>query len=204
MDAGLPVRIGSRAGEPQFDWEDPGTWEPVLRGVRSVYVTYQPDLAVPGAADAVRAFAELAVESGVRRLVLLSGRGEDGALRGEEAVRESGAEWTILRSSFFGQNFSESFFLEPVLGGELALPVGEVAEPFVDAEDVAEVAAAALTRDEHAGKLYELSGPRLLTFGEAVREISRAIGHEVRYVPVSVEEFTSALEQAGYRRRSYH
>jgi len=196
-DAGLQVRIGSRAGEPPFDWEDPGTWEPVLRGARSVYVTYQPDLAVPGAADAVWAFADLAVESGVRRLVLLSGRGEEGALRGEEAVRESGVEWTVLRSSFFGQNFSESFFLEPVLGGELALPAGEVAEPFVDAEDVAEVAVAALTGDGHVGKLYELTGPRLLIFGEAVGEISRAAGHEVRYVSVSTGEFTSALEQDG-------
>jgi uncharacterized protein YbjT (DUF2867 family) len=194
---GLPVRIGSRAGEPPFDWEDRGTWEAVLEGVGSVYVTYQPDLAVPGAADAVRSFADLAVESGVRRLVLLSGRGEDGAERGEEAVRESGAEWTILRSSFFDQNFSESFFLGPVLGGELALPAGDVAEPFVDAEDIADVAVAALTQDGHAGELYELTGPRLLTFREAVDEISRATGREVRYVPVSTEEFAAGLEREG-------
>ena len=194
---GLPVRIGSRAGEPPFDWEDRGTWESVLEGVGSVYVTYQPDLAVPGAADAVRSFADLAVESGVRRLVLLSGRGEDGAERGEEAVRESGAEWTILRSSYFDQNFSESFFLGPVLGGELALPAGDVAEPFVDAEDIADVAVAALTQDGHAGELYELTGPRLLTFREAVDEISRATGREVRYVPVSTEEFAAGLEREG-------
>ena len=194
---GLPVRIGSRAGEPPFDWEDRGTWESVLEGVGSVYVTYQPDLAVPGAADAVRSFADLAVESGVRRLVLLSGRGEDGAERGEEAVRESGAEWTILRSSFFDQNFSESFFLGPVLGGELALPAGDMAEPFVDAEDIADVAVAALTQDGHAGELYELTGPRLLTFEEVVDEISRATGREVRYLPISTEEFAAGLEREG-------
>jgi len=192
---GLPRRVGSRSGEPPFDWEDRATWTPALRDVGSVYVTYQPDLAVPGAADAVRSFAELAVDNGVRRLVLLSGRGEEGAELGEQAVRESGAEWTILRASFFGQNFSESFFLEPVLGGEVALPAGNVAEPFVDAEDIADVAVAALMEDGHAGELYELTGPRLLTFAEAVGDISRAAGREVRYVPISAEEFASALAE---------
>ncbi len=162
-----------------------------------MYVSYYPDLAVPGAADAVRSFAELAVESGVRRLVLLSGRGEEEARRSEQVVRESGAEWTILRSSFFAQNFSESFFLEPVLGGEVALPVGDVAEPFVDADDVADVAVAALTEGGHEGELYELTGPRLLTFAEAVAEISYASGREVRYVPISAEQFASALKEDG-------
>lgn len=201
LEGELPVRIGSRCGEPPFDWGDRQTWEPVLVGVSSVYVTYQPDLAVPGAADAVGSFAELAARAGVRRLVLLSGRGEPGAYLGEQALREaaeeSGAEWTILRSSFFCQNFSESFFLGPVLGGELALPAGDVAEPFVDADDVADVAVAALTEGGHAGEIYELTGPRLLTFREAVGEISRATGYEVRYVPVSLGEFASALEQEG-------
>jgi uncharacterized protein YbjT (DUF2867 family) len=196
-EIGLVARIGSRAGEPPFDWEDTATWGPVLDGVRSVYVTYQPDLAAPSAADRVGSFADLAVRRGVRRLVLLSGRGEPEAGRGEEAVKQSGAEWTVLRSSFFAQNFSESFFLGPVLEGELALPVGEVAEPFVDAGDVADVAVAALSEEGHGGEIYELTGPRLLTFPEAVDEISRATGREIRYVPVSTEEFASALRQEG-------
>src|SRR5215208_367755 len=126
---GLPVRVGSRSGEPPFDWEDRTTWAPALRGVGSVYVSYYPDLAVPGAVASVRMFAELAVEAGVRRLVLLSGRGEEEAQRAELAVQEAGAEWTILRSSFFSQNFSENFLLEPILGGEVALPAGAVPEP---------------------------------------------------------------------------
>jgi uncharacterized protein YbjT (DUF2867 family) len=159
----------------------------------SVYVTYYPDLAFPGAAAAIRSFAELAVRSGVRRLVLLSGRGEEEAAVSERAVRESGAEWTILRASWFDQNFSEHFLLEPVLGGEVALPAGSVAEPFVDADDIADVAVAALTDDRHVGRLYELTGPRLLTFGEATARIAEAIGREVRYVPVSPEQYESAL-----------
>ena len=87
-----------------------------------MYVSYFPDLAVPGALVAVRSFAELAVEGGVRRLVLLSGRGEEEAQRTELAVQEAGAEWTIVRCSWFMQNFSENHLLEPILSGEVVAP----------------------------------------------------------------------------------
>jgi uncharacterized protein YbjT (DUF2867 family) len=189
------VRGGSRSGEPPFDWEDRITWAPALRDVESVYVSYFPDLAVPGAVATVRSFAELAVESGIRRLVLLSGRGEEEAQRAELAVQQAGAEWTIVRCSWFSQNFSENYLLEPILSGEVALPAGNVPEPFVDAEDIADVAVAALTEDGHAGELYELTGPRLLTFAEAINEISRTSGHKIRFVPVSVEEYASMLTE---------
>jgi uncharacterized protein YbjT (DUF2867 family) len=195
MARGVPTRVGSRFGDPSFDWEERTTWAPALHDVESVYVSYYPDLAVPGAVATVRSFAELAVQSGVRRLVLLSGRGEEQAELGEQAVQESGADWTILRSSWFSQNFSESYLLEPVLGGEVALPAGDVAEPFVDAEDIADVAVAALTQDGHGGRLYELTGPRLLTFAEAVGQIATVAGREIRYVPVSIEEYASLLAE---------
>jgi uncharacterized protein YbjT (DUF2867 family) len=193
---GLPVRIGARSGEPRFDWEDRSTWGRALEGARSAYVTHYLD-AVPGAAETVGAFAELAVSSGVARLVLLSGRGEEEAERVDDAVRASGAELTILRSTWFAQNFSESFWLEEMLGGELALPAGDVPEPFVDADDIADVAVAALTDDRHAGEVYELTGPRLLTFAEAVGEICRAAGREIRYVPVSIEDYAAAAAGQG-------
>src|SRR5215208_2699470 len=192
---GIPVRGGSRSGEPPFDWEDRITWAPALRDVESVYVSYFPDLAVPGAVATVRSFAELAVESGIRRLVLLSGRGEEEAQRAELAVQQAGAEWTIVRCSWFSQNFSENYLLEPILSGEVVLPAGNVPEPFVDADDIADVAVAALTEDGHAGELYELTGPRLLTFAEAINEISRTSGHKIRFVPVSVEEYASMLTE---------
>ena len=198
---GLPVRVGSRSGQPPFDWENLDTWAAALEGVESVYVSYYPDIAIPGAPEAVRSFAELAVQSGVRRLVLLSGRGEEEAQRAEQALREvsdeAGVEWTIVRCAWFMQNFDEYFFLEPILSGEVALPSGDVPEPFVDAEDIADVAVAALTEDGHAGQLYELTGPRLLTFAEAVEEISLASGREIRYVRISAEQFTSALRRDG-------
>jgi uncharacterized protein YbjT (DUF2867 family) len=194
---GVPIRIGSRSGSPPFDWNDRETWSAALHGAESVYVSYYPDLAMPGAMAAVRSFSDLAVLSGVRRLVLVSGRGEEEAQRAEEVVQEAGAEWTIVRCAWFSQNFSENYLLEPVLDGEVVLPVGDVPEPFVDAEDIADVAVAALTEDGHAGEVYELTGPRLLTFAEAIAEIGEATGREIGFVPVSVEEYASALDQEG-------
>jgi uncharacterized protein YbjT (DUF2867 family) len=197
---GMPTRVGSRSGEPPFDWEDAATWAPALQNVESVYVSYYPDLAIPGAPAAVRAFAELAVQNGVRRLVLLSGRGEEEAQSTEQALREvgegAGVEWTIVRCAWFMQNFDENYLLEPILAGEVVLPSGDVPEPFVDADDIADVAVAALTEDGHAGQLYELTGPRLLTMEEAVGEISRATGREIRFVPVSLEEYEAVLAEA--------
>jgi uncharacterized protein YbjT (DUF2867 family) len=197
IQRGVPVRIGSRSGLPPFDWNNPSTWPPSVENVESAYVSYYPDLAFPGAADAVRSFVDTAVRSGVEKLVLLSGRGEEGALLGEQAVRNSGAQWTIVRASWFYQNFSENFLLEPVLAGEVAFPAGHVAEPFIDVEDVADIAAAALSEDRHAGQLYEVTGPRLLTFGDAVAEIAKAAGRSIRYVPVSADEYAAALLQHG-------
>jgi len=193
----LPVRSGSRSSAPPFDWENRSTWLPALRDIGAVYITYHPDLAFPGAAETVGAFAQLAVANGVRRLVLLSGRNESGALRGEQAVRESGAEWTLVRSSFMNQNFNESFWLEPLLHGELAVPAGDVAEPFIDADDIADVVVAALTEDDHLGRLYEVTGPRLLTFSDAVAEISAATGREIHYRPITSEEFRAAMLAEG-------
>ena len=190
---GLPVRIGSRFGAPPFDWEDRSTWAPALDGVGAAYISYYPDVAVPGAAETVGSFAELAVRSGVPRLVLLSGRGEPEAERAEQAVRDAGAELTIVRSTWFAQNFSEGAFLDLVLAGEVTLPAGDTPEPFVDIDDIADVAVAALTEEGHDGELYELTGPRLLTFEQAVDEIARAASREIRYVPVAMAEFESLL-----------
>jgi uncharacterized protein YbjT (DUF2867 family) len=192
---GQPVRIGSRSGEPPFDWEDRTTWAPVLEGVGSVYISHYLD-ALPGAAETVGPFAELAVANGVRRQVLVGGRGEPEADRVEEAVRDAGGELTILRSTWFAQNFSEGGFLDFVLNGEVTLPAGDTPEPFVDVDDIADVAVAALTEEGHEGELYELTGPRLLTFEEAVDEIARAANRELRYVPVSMQEFESILAEA--------
>ncbi|BCH06983.1 NmrA family transcriptional regulator [Mesorhizobium sp. 131-3-5] len=190
---GIPVRIGSRSGTPRFDWEVPASWAPALEGVSAVYISYYPDIAVPGAAEVIDAFTRLAMEHGVRRLVLLSGRGEHEAQRAEEMLKASGADWTILRCAWFSQNFSEGFLIEPLLAGEVALPVGPVGEPFVDVDDIADAAEAVLTEPGHVRQLYELTGPRLLSFADAVAEIAKAVGRDIRFVRISHDEFTAAV-----------
>ena len=195
--AGLAVRLGSRGATPAFDWEDRSSWAAALAGTRAAYVSFQPDVAVPGALETLQAFFAQAVAAGCRRLVLLSGRGEAEAEQAEDALKASGADWTILRASWFNQNFSEAFFLEPVLAGELALPVGEVAEPFVDADDIADVAVTALIGPGHSGRLYELTGPRALTFAEAVGEIARATGRNITFVSVPPEAYRAGMAEAG-------
>src|SRR5437762_11114769 len=139
---------------------------------------------------------ELAVETGAKRLVFLSGRGEVEAEHAEQALKKSGADWTILRCSFFSQNFSESFFHDSILAGEVALPVAPVGEPFGDAADIADVAVAALTQAGHSGKLYELTGPRALTFADAIQEISRATKRNIQFVAITPEEYRAAMLKA--------
>ncbi len=197
-ELGHAVREGSRQSEPPFDWEKPSTWPEALRGVEAAYISFFPDLAVPSAPAAVEELTSCAAKAGVKRLVLLSGRGEVNAQRCENIVRACGVSFTLIRASWFSQNFNEGHLLEPVLDGVVALPAGEVREPFVDADDIADVAVAALTDDRHAGRLYELTGPRLLSFAEAAAEISKAAGRDIQYAAVSVEQFRAALtENAG-------
>jgi uncharacterized protein YbjT (DUF2867 family) len=193
----VPVRVGSRSAEPPFDWDDATTWAPALHDVRAVYISYYPDLAAPGATDAIGALAREAVAAGVEHLVLLSGRGEDEAQACERLIQESGVDWTILRASWFSQNFSESYLFDAVMSGEVAVPAGDVAEPFVDADDIADVAVAALTQDGHRGQLYELTGPRMLTFEAATAEIAKALDRPLAFVPVTPDEYAAVLTAEG-------
>ncbi|MFQ5634374.1 MAG: NmrA family transcriptional regulator [Gammaproteobacteria bacterium] len=192
---GVATRAASRS--TGFDWHDPTTWDAVLENVAIAYISYAPDLAVPGAAEAIRLFAQKAVEAGVSRLVLLSGRGEAEAQRCERIVQAAGVDWTIVRASWFQQNFSEGEFVEQVLAGEVTLPAGDVREPFIDADDIADVAVAALTGDGHAGEVYEVTGPQLMTFAEAVQEIAAASGRDVRYVRVPHDAFVAGIAGSG-------
>lgn len=194
---GHAVRPASRRTDPVFDWDDPTTWDTVLDGVTAAYLLYYPDVGFPGAADVVSAFAQSATAHGVQRLVLLSGRGEVEAQRSEDAVRAVVPDLTVVRASWFMQNFSEHFLYDPVLEGVIALPAGDVTEPFVDVEDIADVVVAALTEDGHAGATYDLTGPRLLGFADAAAELSRATGREITYLPVTAAEYAGAAAAAG-------
>lgn len=188
-----PVREGARHTPVRFDWDDRSSWDAALRGVNSAYVSYSPDLAFPGAPEKIDALTLAAKEAGVEHLVLLSGRNETHAQHCEAIVQASGLQYTLVRTSWFAQNFSEGYLLGAVLDGTIALPAGQVAEPFVDVDDIADVAVAALTDTRHRGRLYELTGPRLLTFAQAADEISAAAGRPVQYVALEPEDFRAAV-----------
>ncbi|MEU5977910.1 NAD(P)H-binding protein [Streptomyces sp. NPDC047315] len=199
---GFTTVAASRTGEVRFDWADRSTWEPGLTGVRSVYVV---DSQGPGMGEEVRDFAALAARLGVERLVLLSARSwpeidaTNPHLAPEREVRESGLRWTILRPTWFAENFTELEFFAPLLEtGELRLPTGSGREPFVVLQDLVDVAVAALTEDGHAGRTYTLSGARSLNFADAVAEIAGASGRTLRFTPVSEEEYRADVAAAGY------
>jgi len=194
---GLPVRRGSRSSATPFDWEAPETWAPALTGVRAAYVTYFPDLAFPGAVEKLESLVETARDVGVQHLVLLSGRGEHHARLGEEVVRNSGVDFTLIRAAWFAQNFSEGYLRDPILAGVLPMPGGDMREPIIDIEDIADVATATLTEDGHRGKLYEVTGPRLMTFAEMADVLGKATGRPIRHIPISFEDFHANVAAAG-------
>jgi len=189
------VRIGSRRAHPAFDWENPDTWAAALEGIEKMYVTFQPDLAVPGALEAIEALTKQAQKSGVKKMVLLSGKGEREAELCEQVVIHSGLDHTIIRASWFNQNFSESFFLDPIRAGHVALPRPEAKVPYVDTDDIADVAVEVLMNDEHNGQIYQLTGPRLLTFPEVINEIARATGRKIEFTPITLTAYSKMLKE---------
>ncbi|MBS97423.1 MAG: NmrA family transcriptional regulator [Oceanospirillaceae bacterium] len=194
---GVPIRIGSRSATPAFDWGLPDSWDAVLENVSAVYISYAPDLAIPGVTDTIRRFVDRAVARGVKRLVLLSGRGEQEAQACEQIVQNTDLEWTIVRASWFMQNFSEGEFQGMIQAGVITLPAADIPEPFIDVDDIADVAVAALTEAGHTHEVYEVTGPRLLTFTEAAREISAAAGREVRFMQIPKQDFNQAIADSG-------
>lgn len=194
---GYATRPVSRSTSPAFDWEQPATWRSAIAGTHAAYVTYQPDLAVPGAEATLSEFVRVAAEAGLEHIVLLSGRGEAGAERAEQILINSGLTWNVVRASWFMQNFSESFMLDGILAGELVLPADDTVEPFIDADDIADVAVAALTEAGHRNKLFEVTGPRALSFAECIQEIAAAIGLPLKYTRVPVDDYIIALQEQG-------
>lgn len=194
---GVPTRIGSRSAHPAFDWDRPDGWAACLQDIESVYINYAPDLAIPGATDSIANLVQQAKQHGVKRLVLLSGRGEAEAQHCEQIVQDSGLDWTVVRASWFNQNFSEGAFLDMVRAGHITLPAGDTPEPFVDVDDIAEIAVAALTEPGHDAEIYEVTGPRLLTFTDIATELSRAIGRPITYTSIPHQDFVAGATESG-------
>ncbi|MEP2935459.1 MAG: NAD(P)H-binding protein [Gilvibacter sp.] len=194
---GHDVRIGSRNATPAFDWDNKETWVGALDGMDKAYITFQPDLAVPGALDAIEQLTKVAKRQGVKKLVLLSGKGEREAELCEQVVMHSGIDYTIVRASWFSQNFSESFFLAPIIDGFVALPQADIQIPFVDTEDIASVVVAALLGDTHNGKTYQLTGPSTLNFKEAIDQIAKASNREIAFAHISLSTYVDVMKQQG-------
>ena len=189
------VRIGSRSANPSFDWNNSNTWDKAMQGMDKIYITFQPDLAVPGALEAIELLVKLAKKNKIEKLVLLSGKGEREAELCEQVIIHSGIEHTIVRASWFNQNFSESFFLEPIIEGFVALPQAEAKVPYVDTEDIADVVVESLLNDKHNGEIYQLTGSRLFTFKEVIQEISEATKRQITFTPIALSAYTSFMKQ---------
>lgn len=192
---GIQPRIGSRQATPSFDWDDKNTWIESLKGIEKMYITYYPDLAVPGAKEAIESLTYLAKELGVKKIVLLSGKGEVEAEACEAIVKNSGVDYTIVRASWFNQNWSESFFLDPILSGEVALPMSNVLIPFVDANDIAEVAATVLLDNNYNGKTIEVTGPELITFKDIIHTISTVTNRNLSFHEITLQQYIEGMRQ---------
>lgn len=196
QNKGHNVQVASRSSSPVFDWEAPETFEPALTGADIVYIVYYPDLAVPGAFEAIKMLSQAAKRAGVKKLVLLSGKGEAEAEKCEQLVASSGLDYTLVRASWFNQNFSESFFLEPIKSGVVAMPMHEIGIPFVDADDIADMVVEALLRDDLNGHILEVTGPELINLKEAVEMIAKATQRDIQFIPVSLEEYVGHMKAA--------
>lgn len=196
-DLGHNVRIGSRTGKPSFDWNDSKTWSKALQGMDKVYITFQPDLAVPGALEAIEELVNQVKKSSIKKMVLLSGKGEREAELCEQVIIHSGVDYTIVRASWFNQNFSESFFLEPILEGFVALPQAEEKVPYVDTDDIADVVVETMVNHKHNGKIHQLTGPRALTFKEVIQDIATATGRDIAFTPIALTAYKDIMEQQG-------
>lgn len=194
---GHNVRVVGRNTNPVFDWEDPNTYDDALKDMDRAYIVYYPDLAVPGARDAITTLTKKALEAELEKVVLLSGKGETEAEACEEIVANSGLNYTLVRASWFNQNFSEGAFLEFILDGTVALPMAEAEIPFVDVNDIADVVSKVLIDDSYNGQTITVTGPKKRTFKEVVAIMSEASSMPIQFIPISIEEFKDGMRKAG-------
>ncbi|MFJ9455258.1 SDR family oxidoreductase [Kitasatospora sp. NPDC101447] len=194
-EAGEQVTAVSRHAVPMpdgvrhvaADLADPTSLTPALDGARALFLLLSGDLHAPGARPAD--IVALAAARGVRRIVLLSSQGVATRPLGpsrvamrtvEDALRDSGPDWTVLRPGGFASNalaWAESVRTH----GTVAAPFGDVGVPVIDPADIAAVAAASLLDERHTGGVYELTGPKVITPRQQAEAIAAALGSPVRF-----------------------
>ncbi len=195
--SGHNVRVAGRKTNPAFDWENPKSYDNALKDMDRAYIVYYPDLAVPGSRDAIKTLTEKALAAGLKKVVLLSGKGETEAEACEDIVANSGLNYTLVRASWFNQNFSEGAFLEFVLNGVVALPMPEAKIPFVDVNDIADVVSKVIVDDTFNGRTITVTGPQKRTFKEVVDIMAKATNKQIQFVPISINEFKDGMKKAG-------
>lgn len=193
---GHHVRVLGRQTSPAFDWEDSQTYDLALEGMDRAYVVYYPDLAVPGAQEAIQTLTEKALQAGLEKVVLLSGKGEAEAEACEEIVANSGLNYTLVRASWFNQNFSEGAFTDYVLAGHLALPMPDAKIPYTDTQDIADMVTKVLLDDSFNRQTVTVTGPKKLTFQEVADILSQKLGRDIVYQPISMQKFKAGLTAA--------
>ncbi|WP_298504418.1 NmrA family NAD(P)-binding protein [uncultured Maribacter sp.] len=196
-ESGYNVRIVGNKTNPGLDWENQETYDAVLEGMDRAYIVYYPDLAVPGSKKAITILTKKAITAGLKKVVLLSGKGETEAEACEQIVANSGLDYTLVRASWFNQNFSEGAFIDFVLDGVVALPMPEARIPFVDANDIADVVSKVLVDDSYNGQTITVTGPEMRSFEEVVGIMADASNRHIQYVPISIEEFKDGMQKAG-------
>ncbi|GAA4966087.1 NmrA family NAD(P)-binding protein [Algibacter aquimarinus] len=194
---GHNVRVVGRKTNPAFDWENTDTYDTALKDMDRAYIVYYPDLAVPGSRDAITTLTKKALDAGLEKVVLLSGKGETEAEACEEIVANSGLNYTLVRASWFNQNFSEGAFLEFILNGTVALPMPNAEIPFVDVNDIADVVSKVIVDDTYNGQTITVTGPQKRTFKEVVEIMAESIGKHIQFIPISIDEFKQGMKQAG-------
>lgn len=210
-EAGQQVTAVSRHAAPvpegvrhvTADLADPASLRPVLSGAKTLFLLLSGDLHAAGASAPTDVVRE-AVAGGVRRLVLLSTLGvmtrpfgpTRVAMRAlEDTVRESGAEWAVLRPGGFASNalwWADSVRTERVV----AAPFGDVGVPIIDPADIAAAAATCLLEAQHTGKAYALTGPEVITPRQQTQAIAEALGQPVHFHELTREEAKAGMTRA--------
>jgi len=182
--------------ERYFDWNDSSTFGPALKNIEIVYIVH-PDTSMLGAEQQIEGLITEMMNQSVSKAVLLSGRGQASVEKCEKILMQSQLDWTVIRSAWFNQNFSEGHFLHGIRSGEVTFMADTVKEPFVDLEDLSDVVVECLIDAVHNGKIYEVTGPELLTFAEAVNVIGVKLKRNIQYQYLNQEAYRQYLKNAG-------
>ncbi|MBX9841278.1 MAG: SDR family oxidoreductase [Xanthobacteraceae bacterium] len=205
LNKGHPVKAGSRTGRSvegaegvALEFGTPASFESAFDGVDRVYV-----LLPSGYANSKELLLPVIQTAASRKVkvVLQSVFGVDADdsipyRQVEIALEKSATPYVILRPNWFANNF-HTFWKAGIDHGQIALPAGEGKSSFIDARDIAEGAAAALTNDSFNGKAFNLTGPEALSYADAARILSEAIGKPVTYNAINDETFIGILTDAG-------